>query len=51
LECGSQQSAASKGGQSEEDHLVEVDVYENDWYEHEDDTDQMFTIGTGMMDY
>jgi hypothetical protein len=44
-ECGSQQSAASQGGQSEEDHLVEVDVYENDWYEREDDTDRMFTIG------
>jgi hypothetical protein len=44
LECGSQQSAASRGGQSEEDHLVEVDVYDNDWYEHESDSEGMFAI-------
>ena len=43
-ECGSQQSAVSQGGQSEGDHLVEVDIYKNDWYEHDDDTDNMFAM-------
>ena len=44
FECGSQQSIVSLGGQSADDHLVEVDVYENDWYEHDDDTDNMFAM-------
>ena len=50
-ECGFQQSIASQGHQSADDHFVKVDVYEDDWYECEDNTDQIFTIGTRMMDY
>ena len=43
-ECGSQWSMASQGAKSGDDHFVEVNVYENDWYEWDDDTDNMFTM-------
>lgn len=41
--CSSQCSAGSRGHQ-EVDDLVEIDVYNNDWYEHEFDAENMFTM-------
>ena len=41
---GSQQLSRSQGDQSEEDKLMEIDVYDNDWYEQDSDTEQMFAM-------
>jgi hypothetical protein len=43
-EHGSQRLTESQGGRSGEDELVEVDVYDNDWYERDSDTEQMFAV-------
>jgi hypothetical protein len=43
-EHGSRRSSESQGGRSDEDELVEIDVYDNGWYERDSDTEQMFAI-------
>ena len=46
-ECTSPKPGSNKldnGHHLSNEELIEVDVYENDWYEHEDDTDHMFTM-------
>ena len=41
---GSQQLSRSQGDQSKEDKLMEIDVYDNDWYEWDSDTEKMCTM-------
>ena len=46
-ECTSPKPGSNKSDNdhhSSNEELVEVDVYENDWYECEDDTDHMFAM-------
>ena len=46
-ECTSTKPGSNKSDNnhhSSNEELVEVDVYENDWYECEDDTDHMFAM-------
>jgi hypothetical protein len=44
-EHNDQQPNGSQGHQSDDDELVEIDVYDNnDWYERESDSDPMFAI-------
>jgi hypothetical protein len=45
-EHGAQQSVGSHGYQSDEEELIEVEVYDNnDWYERASDTENMFAMG------
>jgi hypothetical protein len=46
-ERSSHRSNGSRGSRDDEDELVEVDVYDNDWYERESDSENMFAIREG----